>query len=306
MNRQKIVEAIKEKKVLVSDGAWGTSLQNKGLTSGECPELWNIDKPDQVREVGEAYARAGAQILETNSFGGNGIKLAFFNLQDRLDEINRIAARLSREAADRVIESGEADRIWVMGSMGPTGKMVMMGEISVEEVYALYSVQARALEAGGAEALIIETMSAADEAAAAVRAARENTSCEIVASFTFEPTQQGEFRTMMGLSPAEAGKAMTDAGAHIVGANCGKGYEGIEKVIEEYKSVCPDVPVIIQTNAGLPQVVDGTVIFPATPEDMAARVTSWIEAGAEIIGGCCGTTPDHIRAIRRAVDDWRS
>jgi methionine synthase I (cobalamin-dependent) len=180
--------------------------------------------------------------------------------------------------------------------------MTVMGDITAENLYEAFTVQVRALEAGGADALIIETMSAADEAVEGIRAARDNTGCTIIGSFTFEANSRGEFRTMMGLSPENAARAAVDAGAHILGANCGRGYQGMERVVEAFKNLYPDIPVLLQTNAGIPAVLKGEVVFPATPEEMAGQVALWIEAGARIIGGCCGTTPEHIRAIRAAVD----
>jgi 5-methyltetrahydrofolate--homocysteine methyltransferase len=296
MARTTITEAIAARKVLVSDGAWGTMMQMGGLSPGECPEAWNTEKADTVFEIGKAYIDAGSDIIETNSFGGTSYKLKYYGLEDRVEILNKLAAELSRKAA------GE-DR-WVMGSMGPTGKLTVMGDITEEEYFTAFTEQAKALEAGGADALMIETQMALDEALAAVRAGKEHTSLEIIASFTFEETEKGGFKTMMGVSPARAVTAAVDAGASIIGANCGRGYAGMERVIREFKEARPDVPVLIQTNAGIPKQEDGVDVFPATPEEMAGQVPLWIEAGASIIGGCCGTTEQHIAAIRKAVDEY--
>jgi 5-methyltetrahydrofolate--homocysteine methyltransferase len=179
-----------------------------------------------------------------------------------------------------------------------------MGDITEEELFTAFTEQAKALEAGGADALMIETQMALDEAVAAVRAGKEHTSLEIIASFTFEESEKGGFKTMMGVSPGEAVKAAADAGAGIIGANCGRGYAGMERVIQEFRETRPDVPVLIQTNAGIPKQVNGVDVFPATPEEMAGQVPLWIESGASIIGGCCGTTERHIAAIRKAVDEY--
>jgi 5-methyltetrahydrofolate--homocysteine methyltransferase len=269
-------------------------MQKHGLRPGDSPEIWSIDKSDLIYKIAKDYADAGSDIVETNSFGGNPIKLQYYGLDERTEELNRKAAELSRKAVG-------ADK-WVMASMGPTGKMLFMGEISEEDLYEAFKRQALALEKGGADAVIVETFSATDEAAITIRAVRENTSLEVVGSFTFEPTVSGEFRTMMGVTPTQAIETALEAGAHIAGINCGNGYEGLEKVIKEYKSVSAETPVLLQPNAGIPKTIDGEDVFQATPEEMGEQVKLWIDSGANIIGGCCGTTPEHIRAIRNAVD----
>ena len=294
MNRGKITDALKNGRILVADGAWGTALHKKGWKGMDCPELWNVDHPKLVLEIAESYIKAGSNLIETNTFGGNRIKLEHYNLGDRVSELNKAGAKISREAA--------GDTNWVMASMGPTGKMTVMKDVTEDDFYRVFKEQAIALEEGGADAVAIETMSAIDEALAAVKAVKENTDLEIISTFTYEPTMKGEFRTMMGVSPSEAAVAAVNAGADIVGANCGKGYEGMEQVIKEIRDVLPDIPIIIQANAGLPELVDGVSVFPATPEEMADQNPLWIEAGVNIIGGCCGTTDKHIRAIRKAVD----
>ncbi len=294
MKRMRITDAIKGGNVLVADGAWGTALQARGLGGGECPELWNAEHPELVREVAASYIEAGSNIIETNTFGGNRYKLEYFGLGDRVRELNRLGVQISRQAA--------REKNWVIGSMGPTGKMILMGDVTEDDFYRVFAEQAAAIEEGGADAAVIETMSALDEALAAIRAVKENTSLEIISTFTYEPTVQGTFKTMMGLRPSEAAAAAVEAGADIVGANCGRGYEGMTDIIIEIRKVLPDTPVIIQANAGLPELVDGRSVFPATPEEMAGQNPYWIEAGVNIIGGCCGTTDRHIRAIRNAVD----
>ena len=294
MARIRITESVKEGKILVADGAWGTALQSLGLTGGECPELWNVEHPDLVRKVAQSYIQAGSNIIETNTFGGNRYKLEYYGLGDRVAELNTAGVRISREAA--------GEKNWVIGSMGPTGKMILMGDVTEEDFYRVFTEQAIALEEGGADAAVIETMSALDEALAAIRAVKENTGLEIISTFTYEPTVQGPFKTMMGIGPSEAAAAAVAAGADIVGANCGKGYEGMTSIINEIRDILPTTPVIIQANAGLPELVDGLSVFPATPEEMAAQNPYWIKAGVNIIGGCCGTTDKHIRAIRKTVD----
>ena len=293
MARTKIIEAVKKGKILISDGAWGTFLQKKGLKPGECPELWCIERPDDVFEVAKNYIDAGANLVETDSFGGTCFKFEHYGLADRTAEINEAAAKISRKAS--------GDDNWVIGSIGPTGKMLLMGDVTEEELYEAFKVQAVALEKGGADAVCIETMSAIDEATLAIKATKENTNLEIICTFTFELTVNGDYRTMMGVSPVDAAKASVEAGADIIGTNCGNGIERMVEIVKEIREAASDTPILVHANAGLPVNVDGVDTFPETPEDMANRVPELVEAGANIIGGCCGTTPAHITAMKNAI-----
>jgi 5-methyltetrahydrofolate--homocysteine methyltransferase len=232
-------------------------------------------------------------MIESNSFGGTRFKLDFFGLQGRVAELNRAAAAISREAA--------GPERHVIASVGPTGKMLLMGDVTEEELKDAFREQLVALEAGGADACCIETMSAIDEACLAIRAARESTRLEVVCTFTFQRTADGGYHTMMGVTPAEAAGAAVEAGAHVVGANCGQGMEQMVGIVSAMRAAVPAVPILVQANAGLPRNVGGVDVFPETPEMTASRVAAVVAAGASIIGGCCGTTPAHIAAIGKLL-----
>lgn len=290
-----IIEILKSKKILISDGAWGTLLQERGLQPGECPELWNITHRNDVLNIAKGYINAGADVILTNSFGGNPIKLKHYGLAERAFEINKAAGEISREAA--------GDNHIVLGSIGPTGVIIMMGEVSEQEIYDGFYLQAEALKKGGADAICIETMSAIDEATIAIHAAKEATGLEIACTFTFEKTVNNEYRTMMGVSPAEMVQAVKEAGASIIGTNCGNGISEMIDIVKEIRKVDESTPILVHANAGIPLVKDGVTIFPETPEVMASKIGELVKCGANIVGGCCGTNPAHIKAISKIVKD---
>ncbi len=291
---ERLSDKLAANRVLVSDGAWGTLLQRAGLQPGDCPEIWCVERPEVVRSIAAAYFAAGADMVETDSFGGTRFKLEHYGLAARVAELNEAAARLSREAAG-------PDR-HVIASVGPTGKLLLLGDVTEDELYDAFAAQCRALEAGGADACCIETFSALDEASLAIKAARDNTRLEVICTFTFEKTVQGEYRTMMGVSPAEMARTLLDAGADIIGTNCGNGSLGMIDIVREIRAAAPGARILVHANAGAPITRAGQTVFPESPADMASHVAALIAAGANVIGGCCGTTPDHIKAIRIEVN----
>jgi 5-methyltetrahydrofolate--homocysteine methyltransferase len=289
---KKIHDEVKEGRIFISDGAWGTMLQQQGLQPGECLERWNVDKREAVLTVAAAYVAAGADMIETNSFGGSRFKLAFYGLDKRVAELNEAAAAISREAAG-------PDR-HVLGSIGPTGKLLLTREVTEADLYEVFHDQAVALEKGGADACCIETFTDLAEALCAIRAAKDHTGLEIICTFTFDKTPKGEYRTIMGVTPAQMARAIVEAGTDIIGANCGSGMAQMLEVVRELRAVDRKTPILIHANAGLP-VMDGErVTYPETPETMASFFPALLKAGANIIGGCCGTTPAHIDALVEA------
>ena len=271
---------------IVTDGAWGTQLQGLGLEVGACPDGWNLTQPDKVEHVARAYVDAGSQIILTNTFGANRFVLSRHSLDDQVAEVNRAGVEISRRAA--------GDRARVFASMGPSGVMLMMGEVTEDELQEAFAVQARAMAEGGADAIVVETMSDPAEAKLAVAAAKE-TGLPVVACLVFD-SGPDEDRTMMGTTPEQAAEQMTEAGADVIGSNCGQGIAGFIKITQRLRSAT-DRPIWAKANAGLPELVDGQTVFAQTPEQFAEYVPQLIEAGATFIGGCCGTTPEFIRAV---------
>lgn len=286
MNR--LFEKLAEKKILVSDGAWGTMLQTMGLQPGECPEEWNVSHPDQVRSIADAYIRSGAEMVLTNTFGGSPYKLSNFGNQDHAYELNRAGAQLSRDAA--------GEDIIVAGSVGPTGKFLEpLGEVSSVQMQDNFRIQIKGLADGGADTILIETMSDLGEAIAAVRASKLVCDLPIIVTMTFEKGKQG-YRTMMGVSIQQAVETLLKAGVDLVGTNCGNGIEQVIEIISEMRQFT-DKFLVAHPNAGIPKLVGDKTIFDQTPLEMAKHVPALAKAGANIIGGCCGTNPEHIAAI---------
>jgi 5-methyltetrahydrofolate--homocysteine methyltransferase len=273
---------------VITDGAWGTQLQALGLPPGECPDGWNLTHPDRVRQVAQSYVDAGSKVILTNTFRSNRITLAGHGLADHVVEINRAGVDISRAAAGTHAK--------VFASIGPTGKMLMMGEVIEEEVFAAFAEQAAALAAS--DALVIETMSDLEEARIAVRAAK-TTGLPVVASMVFDSGKDRD-RTMMGSTPEEVAETLAEAGADVIGANCGVGMEGYIPVAKRLRAATA-LPIWIKPNAGLPELVDGHIIYRTTPAEFALQALALRKAGVAFVGGCCGTSPEFIHALHMTL-----
>ena len=281
-----------EKDIFLFDGAIGTQVQAKGLGVGEAPERWNIEQPEKIEAIHRDYLEAGADILTTNSFGGSPYKLRKVGLGARVYEVNFQAAAIARRTA--------GSNAYVAGSVGPTGEFLQpLGSVEPEEMQEGFKVQIKALMDGGADLIIVETMTAIEEIRLALRAAKELGHFPLIGSMTFDPTKQG-FRTMMGVDIPTAVNALEEEGVDIVGSNCGNGIENFIAIAGEIREHT-DLPLLVEANAGLPELIDGKTVYNETPEKMAARIPALLESGVRFVGGCCGTTPEHIRHFARVM-----
>ncbi|MCL2711467.1 MAG: homocysteine S-methyltransferase family protein, partial [Planctomycetaceae bacterium] len=272
----------------ILDGGWGTQLQLRGLGIGEHPDLWNLSHPEKVREVAEAYIQAGSDIILTNTFGSNRFLLTKHGAGDKIAELNRAGVRLSKDAAQKQNRR-------VFASIGPTGIMLMSGTTTPEELYAAFLEQAEAIAAEVPDGIVVETMSDPAEAVLAVKAAK-TTGLPVAACMVFD-TGKNKDRTMMGTTPEQAVEQLIAAGADIVGANCGQGIDGFIPICQRMRAVTA-LPLWMKANAGLPEIEDGNTVYRQTPEKFAESAKALLAAGANFIGGCCGTTPEYIRALR--------
>jgi len=275
---------------IVTDGAWGTQLQAQGLGAGECPDAWNLSQPERVEAVARSYVEAGSQIILTNTFGANRLRLERHGLGGKVSEVNRAGVRISRRAA--------GDRARVFGSIGPTGRMLAAGETDAAELASVFEEQARALAAEGALALVLETFSDLGEILPALAAAKA-TGLPVVSCMVFDSGAARD-RTMMGATPEQVAKALAGAGADAVGANCGRGIDGFLPICRRLRAAS-DRPLWMKPNAGLPELVDGRAVYRESKEHFAAGVVELVQAGASFVGGCCGTSPAFVAAIAEAL-----
>jgi len=291
-----ILERVKTKEVLVGDGAMGSLLMSmaRDQMKKNCSESVNLASPEILAKIAGMYLDAGAQIVQTNTFGGSPLKLQDFSLEKKTEEINQVAVHAVRQAVK--------NEAYISGSCGPSGKLLKpYGSIDPEAMYESFFRQLKVLIEEGVDVLCIETMTDINEAKLAIQAARDiSQTIPIMATMTFNFTPRG-FHTVMGVTIEKAAKELIAQGANMTGSNCGNGIENMVLIARKFREFTR-VPLLIQSNAGLPELMDGVPVYPESPEFMADKVEDLVNAGVSIIGGCCGTTPEHIRAIRQAVD----
>lgn len=294
LSDSKLMQWLQEGRILLSDGAMGTMLFASGLTDGGAPELWNVTNPDKVKAVYQAYIDAGSNIICTNTFGGTSARLKMHELQDRVVELNRESVRLAREVADKV-------GALVAGSVGPSGELIEpVGPLSMAEAEAIFAEQMQGLLEGGVDLILVETMSHLNEVVAAVKAARKVApNIPVATTMSFDTN----LHTMMGVSPRQAVEQLAKLGVKIIGANCGTGSDEMAIIATQLAQYRPEgVYLMVQSNSGLPQYVEGKIVFGGTPDVMAEYASHMRNLGINIIGACCGSTPEHIAAMRSALD----
>ncbi len=289
----KLAVLLQSGKPILLDGAMGTMLFAAGLDSGDSPEEWNVLHPDKVRRIHRAYIEAGSQIILTNTFGGSAVRLESHGLAERVHELNEAAAKNARTEADATEQT-----VVVAGSIGPTGQLLEpLGTLTKEEARQSFADQAAGLAAGGVDMFWIETMSDLEEVKAAVAGIRSVSDLPIAATMSFD----SHGRTMMGVSPEQAAKVLHLEEIQLLGANCGTGSDELIEAIRAFTSTNPELPLIAKANAGIPEMVGTEVVYNGSPEVMAAYAVKVWSEGARLIGGCCGSTPDHIKAMAEAL-----
>ncbi len=289
-----ILERIKNGEIFVADGAMGTMLFERGLRPGDCPELLNLSKPEILEEIAQIYFRAGADIIQTNTFGGSPPKLSDYGLEDKCEEINSKAVECVRKVV------GES--AYISGSCGPSGGLLKpYGDTEPETLENAFERQINALSKAGVDIICIETMTDLREATIAVKAAKKNLpEIPVMVSMTFDKIPKGYY-TIMGVNIVDAVNGLEDAGADIIGSNCGNGIDNMIDIATQIKKLS-NRPILIQSNAGMPENNDGEIVYPESPSYFEDKTLELVEAGVSIIGGCCGTTLEHIQAIRKVVD----
>ena len=291
---QRFLDLLSRRRCLLADGATGSNLFEMGLVSGDAPELWNVDHPDRIKLLHQSFVDAGADIILTNTFGGTRYRLKLHKAEDRVRELNRAAAQLARSVADAAGRD-----VIVAGSMGPTGEILEpLGPLSAADARAAFAEQAVALAEGGADVLWIETLSSREEVEAAIEGAK-STGLPVVSTLSFDTNG----RTMMSLTPAELAAIAREHHLAACGSNCGVGpSELVASILNLSTAADPDMVLVAKANCGIPQYVNGAIRYDGTPELMARYVDLAIDSGARIIGGCCGTSPEHLAAMRKALD----
>lgn len=292
MSERNLFLKLLEEKTLLADGAIGTELQKQGFPLGSCLEELNITHPEMVKKIHLDYLNAGSDIIQTNSFGGNRSRLKTHGFSDRVVEFNRRSAELAREICPK---------IFIGGSIGPTGDIIEpLGELSEEAAYDIFAEQAEALAEGGVDIICIETMSALEEAEIAIHAAKKITGLPVIAEMTFRSSRVGP-RTEWGVSVSEAIQKLAEFGADVIGANCGQGFKEMSVIIEKMRAITTK-PIIAKPNVGIPEWIDGISIYRQTPEMIISDAKKLIDLGVNILGGCCGTGPAHIKIIRELIN----
>ena len=285
-----LIESLIKNGPVVTDGSWGTQMQQRGLQRGQCPDSWNLSHPDQVEGVARQYVDAGSQIILTNTFGASRISLDKYGLGDKTTEINLAGVKISKKAA--------ADRAMVFASIGPSGKMLITGETTPEELQTVFEEQAAAQARAGADGIIVETMIDIAEACIAATAAKQ-TGLPVIASMVFDSGEDKD-RTMMGNAPEEIVEELTKIGVDGIGANCGQGIDAFLPICKRMRQVT-DLPIWMKPNAGLPELIDDQTVFRTTAQEFTQYVPDLVQAGADFIGGCCGTDQAFVQAIRETV-----
>ncbi len=295
MSRADLLKALGNQPML-SDGGMGTQLIEAGLTTADCGVVWNVDRPDVIESVHRRYVEAGCELVTTNTFQASATALAMHGLADRAAELSRAGAQVARRAA--------GDRALVMADIGPFGGFLEpLGETTEAELTAIFTEQLSAMQEGGADLVVVETMSDPNEVAVAVRAAKALSDWPVIATYAFQRSGD-QFTTMMGTSVEDALAAAADAGADVIGANCGTALDldAYRQLGDALLTAAGDKPVILQPNAGSPVQQDGQTVYLATPDDMAQLAGDLVGRGIKVVGGCCGTTPEHLAAMAGKVN----